>query len=104
MLSIQKVLFVFLQDCLKYQRSYQGGKTHFGLSKLQKATNALQTLSYLLYENKQNVMYIFLYFYLIRDADPDFFIYLIKYVSPQTPLFFFLNRYGPLLMVIDPFY
>lgn len=29
------------------------------------------------------------------------FIYLIKYVSPQTP--HFLNRYGPLLMVIDPF-
>lgn len=38
----------------------EGEKTHFGLSKLQKATNALQTLSYLLYENKQNVMYIFL--------------------------------------------
>lgn len=47
----------------------------------------MQTLSYLLYENKQNVMYIFLYFYLIRDADPDLFIYLIKYVSPQTPHF-----------------
>lgn len=76
-----------LGQCFLYKKSLVGftglfkivakllrGKTHFGLSKLQKATNALQTLSYLLYENKQNVMYIFLYFYLIRDADPDLFI------------------------------
>lgn len=62
-------------------------KTHFGLSKLQKATNALQTLSYLLYENKQNVMYIFLYFLFNKRCRPRF-IYLIKYVSSQTPHFF----------------
>lgn len=88
MLSIQKVLFGFFTGLFKIlAKLSRGKKTHFGLSKLQKATNALQTLSYLLYENKQNVMYIFLYFYLIRDADPDLFIYLIKYVSPQTPHF-----------------
>lgn len=88
MLSIQKVLFGFFTGLFKIlAKLSRGKKTHFGLGKLQKATNALQTLSYLLYENKQNVMYIFLYFYLIRDADPDLFIYLIKYVSPQTPHF-----------------
>lgn len=74
----------FLQDCVKYQRSYQE-KTHYGLGHLQKATNALRNFVLLFFYMKISKMQCtyFLYFYFICVADPEF---KIKYASSHALL------------------